>query len=193
VQIDRKLLIGIGATLGAVAVIALAVWLLRDEPDPLGDRQRVRDAPSALAWEMRGEAELTEEVTDRTVEGGRREVTVRSYTVDHGDWFERVQVYDAGASDIPLATAATGTFGDEGELDDLEFITVDGEYPGAAGTAGGSVEVDGEAVPVTSHLFVTQIGGYVVSGGIAVAEGAEVDGLDPAVEAEALLATLEVP
>lgn len=192
-QIDRKLLIGIGATLGAVAVIALAVWLLRDEPDPLGDRQRVRDAPSALIWEMRGEPERTEEVTDRTVEGGRQEVTVRSYTVDHGDWFERVQIYDGGASDIPFATAATGTFGDEGELDDLEFITVAGEYPGAAGKAGGSVEVDGETVPVTSHLFVTQIGGYVVSGGIAVVEGAEVDGLDPAAEADALLATLEVP
>jgi hypothetical protein len=193
VQIDRKLLIGLGATLGAIAVIALAVWLLRDEPDPLGERQRVRDAPSALIWEMRGEPEQTEETTDRTVEGGRQEVAVRSYTVDHGDWFERVQIYDGGASDVAFATAATSTFGGEGELEDLEFITVAGEYPGASGTAAGSVDVDGDAVPVTAHLFVTQIGGYVVSGGVAVAEGAQVEGLDPAAEAEALLATLEVP
>jgi hypothetical protein len=195
VQIDRKLLVALPVVAAATLLIGLVVWLTGRGGDPLGERQSVRDRPSSLRWEMRGEPIYREELTTRTTDDGRSEVAVRTYTVDHGDWVERVQVFDAGASDIDFADAALGIFGDDdGTLEDRAFVTVAEQHPGATGRSGGSVRRGTEPVAVEARVFVSQISGYVIAGGVAVPAGADVpEGFDLETESDDLRASVSVP
>lgn len=194
-QIDRKALKALPYVLAIIVVVAGVVWFTSRGGDPLGERQTVRDRPSGLRWEMRGDPIYREDLTTRTLDDGRAEVTVRTYTVDHGDWVERVQVFDAGASDIDFTVAALGIFGDEeGALDDLEFVTLADDDPAATGRSGGSVQRGTEAVPVEARVFVGQISGYVIAGGVAVPEGGTPpEELDLEAEADELRASVAVP
>lgn len=190
IVVERKVLKG-----GAVALVVLVAaavligifTLATGGSDDRGDKQRVVDRASGLAWEMYGTPRLattTSKVTTGPDAG--RTVNIRTYTVDHQDWVERVRVFDASPGSVDFSAAAVGTFAGpaEGRLSDVQFTKV-AIYPAAAGGTTGTVKRDSKVVPVKVEAFASQISNYMISGGIAVPKGedpSEIDQRDQAKE-----------
>lgn len=172
------------ALLAGLAIIAIGagIWVLKENADDdassLPDTVTVVDDPSGITWEMHGEPTLTtgtEELVDGVVGGN----DVRTYTVDHGSWVERVKVYDTPAGEMDFATAALTTFdaGDGAELADVEYVEIDG-FNAAVGRAPGSISAEDEEAKAATRLFATQIHNYLVTGGVAQQTGADDIDLD---------------
>ena len=161
--------------IGSIAGIVLLKQNADDHRSGRGDEQTVSDPRSGVSWTMYGEPKLTESTSDLILDAAEGvEIPVRIYTVDHGDWVERVQIFEVAPGEIDFSQAALSTFGDdlEGELTDIEFIKVD-EFDGATGGAGGTVVQKGERREVETQVFATQIGSYMVTGGIAQRPGSD--------------------
>ena len=175
---------------GSIAGIVLLKQNADEHRSGRGDAQTVSDPRSGVSWTMYGDPELTESTSDLILDAAAGvEIPVRIYTVDHGEWVERVQVFEVAPGEIDFSQAALSTFGDdlEGELADIEFIKIDG-FDGATGTAAGTVVQKGERREVETQVFATQIGSFMVTGGVA--QRPDADEVDLAEETQALWESL---
>ncbi len=161
---------------GVAAIVLLAlIWaaLPRGEgdtpDDELGKLETVIDRKSGITWQMHGTPEL-EETTSKLGASSAAgvDVPVRIYTVDHGSWIERVQVFDVAPGEIDFTEAARSTFGatEPGELGKLKYVKV-GQFDAATGRAPGVGELDGKEQDLAAQVFAAQMHSYMVTGGIA--------------------------
>ena len=163
--------------IGLVIVgLGVGIFVLKqqsDEAAPLPRAETVIDEESGITWQMHGTPTLrasTSRIGKGTGPGS--EIDVRTYTVDHGDWVERVVIYDVPPSEIDFAPAMLATFGadPDGKLGKVSYVTVDG-FNAASAAVPGSISKDGERTSVQARAFATQVHNHMVSGGIALPEG----------------------
>ena len=186
----KVLVIG-GLVIGSVVGIVLLKRSADDHRSSRDDVERVSDPRTGVSWDMYGTPTLDESTSDLILDAAEGvEIPVRIYTVDHGDWIERVQLFEVPPGEIDVVEAALSTFGGdvEGELGDPEFITV-AEAGGAAGTASGTVVQKGERREVDARVFAAQIGTTMVTGGIARRPGT--DSVDLTEDTQALWESVE--
>lgn len=170
-----KVLVVGALVIGAVAGIVL---LKRNADEHRASRpsiERVSDPRTGLSWDMYGTPTLEETTSDLVLDAAAGvEIPVRIYTVDHGDWVERVQIFEVPPGEIDFTQAALSTFDADidGELGDIEFIAVAG-FDGATGSAEGTVVQKGERREVESQVFASQIRAAMVTGGVARRPGTD--------------------
>jgi len=171
--------------IGGVATVAVVMKQNADR-DSKPKPTTVIDAKSGTTWEMYGEPTL-KETTAKLAEGSADSFAtpVRIYTVDHGDWVERVQVFDSAPGEIDFTQAALTTFDakPDTELDDLEYVKIGG-FDAGTGSAPGTITIDGAEVNATTNVFATQMHAFLVTGGVAQKVGA--DEIDTATQEQTL-------
>ncbi|MCB0962052.1 MAG: hypothetical protein KDA98_01915 [Acidimicrobiales bacterium] len=186
-----KVLVVGALVIGAVAGIVLLKRNADDHRASRGSIERVSDPRTGVSWDMYGTPTLEETTSDLILDAAAGvEIPVRIYTVDHGDWVERVQVFEVPPGEIDFTQAALSTFDAniDGELRDIEFITVAG-FDGATGSTDGTVVQKGERREVDSQVFASQIRATMVTGGVARRPGT--DSVDVAEDAQTLWESVE--
>lgn len=197
IVVERKVLKGGAIALVVLALVAVAVAIFSfasGDEDPRGSKQRVVDRASGIGWEMYGEPKLVT-TTSKVASGAEkgRTVNIRTYTVDHDTWIERVRVFDASPGSVDFSQAAVGTFNGPADdrLTELKFTTV-ATYPAASGGATGTVKRGTKVVPVSVEAFASQISNYMVSGGVAIPKGKKATEIDQADQAKELRTSVTV-
>ncbi|MFN8017713.1 MAG: hypothetical protein U0P45_06285 [Acidimicrobiales bacterium] len=168
-----KLITWVIVGLAFVAIVAGITFLKQQSDDAkaeLPPTQTVIDEESGITWAMHGKPKQTAGTsTIGKGTGPGSEIDVRTYTVDHGDWVERVKIYDVPPSEIDFAPAMLSTFGADptGKVGKVDYVQVDG-FNAASALAPGQLSADGRKEAVSARVFATQMHNYMVSGGVAV-------------------------
>ena len=190
-KVFGRLITWVVVGLVVVAVIVGIVVLKQQSDDAkaeLPPTQTVIDEESGITWEMHGSPTLragTSTIGKGTGPGS--EIDVRTYTVDHGDWVERVRIYDVPPSEIDFPPAMLATFGADptGKVGKVAYVKVDG-FNAASARAPGTVSDAGRQVPVSAQVFATQMHNYMVSGGVALRRDADASAVDLEAQEEQL-------